>query len=86
VAWTSEAADAGRYVVRLRVSQEHVGPAFRMPVIVSADLGGNRFAHFRITVTGSQRDYVSPPLPGRPVAVTFNDLNGVLCDVKTEGW
>ncbi|OLC08532.1 MAG: hypothetical protein AUH42_01175, partial [Gemmatimonadetes bacterium 13_1_40CM_70_11] len=47
VAWKSQPAPDGKYTVRLRVSQEHVAPEFRMPVLVSADLGNNRFAHFR---------------------------------------
>jgi aminopeptidase N len=86
VAWTSQAADAGKYAVRLRVTQEHVPADFRMPVLVSVDLGNNRIAHFRVDVHGDQAEYTSPLLPAEPKGVTFNDLNGVLADVKMEGW
>ena len=86
VAWTSQAGDGGKYAVRFRITQEHVPADFRMPVLVSVDLGGNRIAHFRVDVRGDQKEYTSPLLPGEPKALTFNDLNGVLADVKMERW
>lgn len=57
-----------------------------MSVLVSADLGNNRFAHFRVPVRGGQTDYISPLLPAQPRDVKFNDLNSVLADVKMERW
>lgn len=86
VAWTSQPAAGGKYTVRLRVTQEHVPLDFQMFVLVSADLGGNRFAHFRIPVRGDQAEYVSPLLPGEPKGLTFNNLGSVLADVKMERW
>jgi hypothetical protein len=86
VAWTSQAADGGKYAIRLRVTPEHVPADFRMPVLVSVDLGNNRIAHFRVDVRGDQKEYTSPLLPGEPKALKFNDLNSVLADVKMEGW
>ena len=86
VAWKSEPAAGGKYAIRLRVSQEHVPADFQMPVLVSADLGENRFAHFRIVVRGGQTDYVSPLLPAEPKGLIFNDLHSVLGDVKMERW
>lgn len=86
VAWTSQATEGGKYVVRLRVTQEHVPADFRMPVLVSVDLGNNRIGHFRVDVRGDQKEYTSPLLPGEPKVLTFNDLNGVLADVKMERW
>jgi len=86
VAWTTQAADAGRYRVRLRVTQEQVPPDFQMFVLVSADLGENRFAHFRIKIHGGQTEYESPLLPAEPVGIKFNDLNSVLATVKPERW
>ena len=86
VAWRSEPAGEGKYRVRMRVAQEHVPVDFLMPVLVSVDLGGNRFAHFRVTVQGSQAEYQSPLLPGEPKDMKFNDLSSVLADVKMEKW
>lgn len=86
VAWKNEAADGGRFRIRLRVRQDHVPASFRMPVLVAADLGQNRTAHFRVDVQGTQGEYVSPLLPAEARSVTFNDLHAVLAEVKTEGW
>ncbi len=86
VAWKNEPADGGRFRIRLRVRQEHVPASFRMPVLVSADLGQDRIAHFRVDVQGASGEYVSPPLPAEAKNVTFNDLHAVLGDVKTESW
>ncbi len=86
VAWTSEATTDGRQRARFRITQEHVPPDFQAYVLVSADLGQNRFANFRIKVTGAQTEYASPVLPIAPNAVTFNELHSVLADVKMERW
>jgi hypothetical protein len=86
VAWTSQPAADGKYTVRLRVTQEHVPPGFQMFVLVSADLGNNRFAHFRVPVHDGQTEYTSPLLPAQPRGLRFNELNSVLADVKMEGW
>ncbi|HWC75330.1 MAG TPA: M1 family aminopeptidase [Gemmatimonadales bacterium] len=86
VAWTDEATPDGRHRVRLRVTQEDVPPEFQAWVLVSADLGENRFANFRIKVSGAQADYASPVLPVAARAVTFNELHSVLADVKMERW
>src|SRR5207249_6768847 len=66
VAWTSQPAGGGKYTIRLRVTQEHVPSDFQMFVLVSADLGNNRFAHFRIGVRGDRTEYQSPLLPAEP--------------------
>lgn len=86
VAWTSQVIGGGKYAARLRIKQEHVSTDFRMPVVVSVDIGENRFANFRVEVRGDQIDYMSPLLPGEPRDVKFNVLNSVLADVKMEGW
>lgn len=86
VAWTDEATPDGRHRVRLRVKQEDVPPEFQAWVLVSADLGQNRFANFRIKVTGAQAEYTSPVLPAAARSVTFNELRSVLADVKMESW
>ncbi|HXY20284.1 MAG TPA: M1 family aminopeptidase [Gemmatimonadales bacterium] len=86
VAWTAEPQADGRFRVRLRVRQEGVGAAFHMPVLVAADLGGDRTARFRVDVGGGLTEYVSPLLPSEPQRVTFNDLHAVLAEVRTERW
>lgn len=86
VAWTNEAAPEGKHRIRLRVSQEGVPPDFQMFVLVSADLGENRFAHFRIRVRGDQTEYTSPLLPAPAKDIVFNELRSVLADVKMERW
>ncbi len=86
VAWTSEPADEGRFRVKLRVRQEGVPPEFTMPVLVAADLGGGRVARFRVRVNGAQTEYLSPPLPGRPRDLTFNEFRSTLADVNMERW
>ena len=86
VAWTSEATSDGKQRARFRITQENVPPDFQAYVLVSADLGQNRFANFRIKVTGAQTEYASPVLPIAPQAVTFNELHSVLADVKMERW
>lgn len=86
VAWTSEPADGGRFRVRLRVTQEHVPAAFRMPVLVAVDLGNQRTARFRVHVNGGQSEYVSPFLPSEPRGLTFNAMHSVLAEVEMERW
>jgi hypothetical protein len=86
VAWKTEPTADGRQQVRLRVTQEGVPADFQAWVLVSADLGQNRFANFRIKVSGAQTEYTSPVLPAPPKSVTFNDLHSVLAEVKNERW
>jgi len=85
VRWKSEPAEGGRFRIRFRIGQDNVSPGFRMPVLVAADLGENRVAHFRLDVTGAQGEYLSPLLPAEARSVTFNDLHAVLADVKMDG-
>lgn len=83
VTWNAQPAEVpDRFRVHLRVTQEGVGPTFRMPVLVAADLGDDRTARFRVNVTGSQTEYVSPLLPNRPRSVTFNAMQSVLAEVR----
>ena len=86
VAWSPQPAADGRVAVRMRITQEHVPADFQMSVLVSADLGDGRFAHFRVPVRGGQSDYTSPLLPATPRDLKFNDLNSVLADVRMERW
>lgn len=86
VAWRNEATEDGRFRVRLRVKQEGVPVDFKAFVLVSVDLGQNRFAHFRIGVDGAQTEYVSPVLPAQAKSIVFNELRSVLAEVKMESW
>jgi hypothetical protein len=86
VAWKPEPAADGKYRIRFHVTQEHVPDSFLMFVPVAVDLGGQRTARFRLNVHGSQEEYLSPLLPAKPENIKFNDLHGVLADVKLESW
>ena len=86
VAWTNQPGDNNTTVIKFRIKQEGVGPDFQMPVLVAADLGENRVAHFRLMVNGDKTEYQSPPLPAGAKKVTFNDLHSTLATVKMESW
>jgi hypothetical protein len=86
VAWTNEPAADGKHRIRLRIHQDDVPPDFQMFVLVSADLGQNRFANFRVRVRGDQTEYTSPLLPAPANTIVFNELHSVLADVKMERW
>jgi len=80
VSWRAEPAEGERYRIRFNITQSGVPADFRMPVLVSADLGNDATARFRIMVHGGQSEYVSPLLPSRPRDIVFNDLQSVLAD------
>ena len=86
VAYKTEPAGNGQYRVKLRVAQEGVPDDFRTYVPVALDLGSNRVARVRVNVTGPSSEIDLPLLPAEPKALKFNDLDGVLCDVKMVGW
>ncbi len=86
VAWTNQPGDNNTTVIKFRIKQEGVGPDFQMPVLVAADLGENRVAHFRLMVNGDKTEYQSPALPAGAKKVTFNDLHSTLATVKMESW
>jgi hypothetical protein len=86
VAHRSEPAENGQYRVTLRVAQENVAEDFRMFVPVTVDLGDGRQGRFRVNVQGRESTIPLPLLPGRPRTVKFNELEGVLADVKMVAW
>jgi hypothetical protein len=45
-----------------------------------------QLARFRVKVEGPLTEIELPPVPAEPRKVTFNDLEGVLAEVKTTGW
>jgi len=86
VAWRAESAEGGKYRARFRISEEGVPADFRMPVLVSVDLGEHRTARFRLDVRGAAGEYTSPLLPAEPRGVVFNDLHSALAQVSMERW
>jgi hypothetical protein len=85
VATQTEKVDGG-YRVHLKVTQEDVPDSFLMYVPISVDLGDKKIARFRFKVTGHESTIDLPVLPSEPKGVKFNDLDGVLADVKTVSW
>jgi peptidase M1-like protein len=86
VAYRTQPADGRKYRVTLRVQQDNVPADFRMYVPVTIDLGNNQTARVRVKVQGASSDIDLPLLPGKPKAVRFNDLGGVLGEVKMVDW
>jgi hypothetical protein len=75
----------GQFQVMLRVKQEDVPDDFMMYVPVTVDLGKDQVARFRVKVKGPLTE-VTLPVPAKPKGVKFNDFEGVLAEVKNEGW
>ena len=86
VAHRTEPAENGQFRVRLRVRQEGVPESFQMFVPVTLDLGKDRKARVRVKVKGAVSELELPLMPAEPKKVTFNDLEGVLAEVKSTGW
>jgi hypothetical protein len=86
VATRTQAAGDGQFQVSLRVRQEGVADDFQMYVPVTMDLGKDQVARFRVKVKGPLTEITLPPVPAKPKTVKFNDLEGVLAEVKTEEW
>jgi hypothetical protein len=73
--------------VQLRVRQEGVPPDFLMYVPVTVQTADNQFARARVKVTGTTSEITLPlMLAAEPRSVEFNDLDGVLADIKMEDW
>jgi hypothetical protein len=86
VAYRSEPMEDGQFRVRLQVTQEGVPDGFLMYVPVTLDLGKERVAHVRVKVTGARSELELPPMPAAPKSLRFNDLEGVLAEVKMVDW
>lgn len=86
VATRTERMGDGQFRVRLQVQQEDVPETFLAYVPVTMDLGKDRVARVRVKVTGARSDLELPPMPAEPKSIKFNDLEGVLADVKSVGW
>ena len=81
-----KAEDGRRYRVKLKVRQDDVPESFRMYVPVTVEMDRKQVARFRVKVEGAVTEIALPLVPAEPKKVTFNDLEGVLAEVKTVGW
>jgi hypothetical protein len=86
VSYHTQPADGGQFRVRLRVVQENVPDDFQMYVPVTLDLGKDRVARLRVKVRGPKSEIDLPLMPAEPKSLRFNDLDGVLAEVKTVDW
>jgi hypothetical protein len=86
VAYHTEPAEGGQYRVKLRVQQENVSDDFQMYVPVTLDLGDDRIARLRVKVRGPKSEIDLPLMPAKPKTLRFNDLDGVLAEVKMVDW
>lgn len=87
VSWRKEAVAGGRWRVRLRVRQSGVPDSFRMLVPISVNLADHRSARMRVNVHGPVTELELPLLlPSEPKELRFNELEGVLCEVREESW
>jgi hypothetical protein len=76
----------GTYVLRLQVRQDGVPDDFVAYMPVAIELGKDQVARIRMKVTGPVTEMELPGLPAKPKSVKFNDLDGVLADVKAAAW
>lgn len=86
VAQRTEPTPDGKFQVTLRVDQENVPPDFLSYVPVTLDLGKDQVARVRVKVTGAHSEIPLPPVPVKPREVRFDDMDGVLAEVKEVGW
>ncbi len=86
VAQNITATPDGKYQVVLRVEQERVPPDFLNYVPVTIDLGNNQVARVRVKVTGAKSEIALPLMPAKPKSVKFDDMAGVLAEVKEVAW
>jgi|CXWL01.1.fsa_nt_gi hypothetical protein len=86
VAWTAAPGEAGKYAVKLRVKQQNVSETFLAYVPIKIELEGGGVARLRVKVQGPLTEITLPPMPAKPTSLLFNDLSGVLADVRMEKW
>ncbi|HEX2249782.1 MAG TPA: M1 family aminopeptidase [Gemmatimonadales bacterium] len=83
VTYRTEQAGVGQFRVKLQVLQENVSEQFLAYVPITLDLGQDRVARFRVKVQGPKSEIELPLLPASPKSLRFNDLEGVLAEVKS---
>jgi hypothetical protein len=79
--WDRQQNGDGQWVVKGQIAQHDVDSTFRayMPITLVFEDGRRTFVH---EVTGARGVFLTPPLPGRPKNVIFNDYLTVLCREK----
>lgn len=77
--------DSG-YVVRCRVVQQNVPPAFRMFLPVQVTTVKGESMRVRVLVTGDRVEFELPPVSSEPAEVVFNYLDSVLCGEEEVDW
>ncbi len=70
----------------LRVDTAGVPEDFLVYLPVTVELDRDRVARPRVKVTGRRTELDLPLMPAQPRNVRFNDLEGVLAEVKTVSW
>ncbi len=85
-AWHAEPGAGTQTTLQIRVRQSNVPDSFQMYVPVAVELTDGRTLKTRVKVTGPVTNAVLPPLPAPVKAVRFNELEGVLAEVSSEGW
>jgi hypothetical protein len=85
--WASQTTSTGdgHFRLQLRVKQTQVSDSFQMYVPVTVELKDGRMLRTRMHVTGPVST-MEIPLPVEVKSVKFNDFEGVLAEVKSEGW
>jgi hypothetical protein len=63
-----------------------VPDSFQMYVPITVDMGKDRLVRLRLKVAGPVSPLELPLMPAEPKAVRFNDLEGVVAEVKTVDW
>jgi hypothetical protein len=86
VAWTATPGEAGKYLVKLRVKQQNVSDSFLAYVPIKIELEGGGVARLRVKVQGPLTEVDLPLMPAKPTSLLFNDLSGVLGEVRIEKW
>lgn len=59
---------------------------FLMYVPVTLELGKKQTARCRVKLSGAETGLELPRVPAEPKKVTFNDLEGVLAELKIVDW
>ncbi len=84
--YKTEENDDGKFIVTCRVKQLNVPDEFKMYVPILIDFGNDQKARVRYLIEGPLTEFQLPLLPLQPKKIIFNDLESVLCEVKTEKW
>lgn len=82
VATATESVEGGKVKLTLHVAQDNVPETFKAYVPVALEFGDKKVARVRVLVTGKRSKIELPLLPEAPKKIRFNDLEGVLADVK----